>query len=317
MDKLTNPVLYGVPLFLILIITEIYVSYKEEKDLYDWKDLCASSFMGAGALLVGPLSKLATFGLFYFLYNVAEPLRAEWLGFESLGWSWWVWILAIIADDFNFYWYHRYSHTIRVLWAAHVVHHSSRRFNYGTAIRNGWITLLYKPFWWLWMPLVGFHPVMIATVISINSLYQFCLHTQYVPRLGFLEKFMNTPILHQVHHARNVEYLDKNHGGMLIIWDKLFGTFKDLDDNVKPEFGVLSEPNSYNPMRILLHEYDSIWSDIKKAPGWKNKLKYVFSEPGWSHDNSRLTAKQMQEKMGFEKKPIKLNRKKFSKEKVA
>jgi sterol desaturase/sphingolipid hydroxylase (fatty acid hydroxylase superfamily) len=264
--------------------------------------------MGFGAILIGPLTKLLMFGAFYFLYEVGKPLRAEWLGFESLGWAWWVWVLAILVDDHNFYWHHRFSHTVRVLWAAHVVHHSSRKYYFGVGLRNGWFTLIYKPMWWLWMPLVGFHPVIVATVMSINSIYQFFLHTQDVPRLGILEKFMNTPKLHQVHHARNVEYLDKNHGGMFIIWDKLYGTFKDLDDNIKTEFGVLSEPNSYHPFVILLHEYNSIAKDIKTAPDFKSKLKYVFGEPGWSHDNSRMTAKQMQAQLAKERatrKPLK------------
>lgn len=315
--EITNPLIYGVPLFVAFVFIEIYLSYKNDKELYEWKDLGASAFMGAGALLIGPLTKLANVGLYYYLFNVAKPLRAEWFGFESLGWSWWVWILAMLGDDFNFYWHHRYSHTVRVLWAAHVVHHSSRKFNLGTAIRNGWFTLVYKPLWWLWMPLLGFDPIMIATVASINTIYQFFLHTQYIPKLGVLEKILNTPALHQVHHARNIEYLDKNHGGILIIWDRLFGTYKELDDKVKTEFGVLSEPNSYHPMRILLHEYTSIWKDVKQAPGFKNKLKYVFYAPGWSHDHSRLTAKQMQENLEFAKKVTMLKDSKDKKKEVA
>ncbi len=299
---IANPLVYVIPFYIILVGAEFGISRLEGKKLYDLKDFFASASMGLGAVFLGPLTRVLSLGLYYYVFEATKSLRLEWFGFEELGWAWWVWVLAILGDDFNFYWHHRYSHTIRVLWAAHVVHHSSDNYNLGTGFRNGWVTLLYKPFWWLWMPLLGFHPMIIATAIALNSSYQFLLHTQYVPKLGWLEYVFNTPKLHQVHHACNVEYLDKNHGGIFIFWDRMFGTFQDYDKTIKPEFGVLTKPGSHNPIVVLTHEYKNIWDDVKKAPTFKDKLKYIFYEPGWSHDGTRMTAKQMQEKLEAEKR---------------
>jgi sterol desaturase/sphingolipid hydroxylase (fatty acid hydroxylase superfamily) len=300
--EIANPLVYAVPFFLTLLVVEFCISRIEGKKLYDVKDLFASATMGLGAVILGPLTRVMSLGLYYYIFEATKGLRLEWFGFEELGWAWWVWLLAILGDDFNFYWHHRFSHTIRVLWAAHVVHHSSENYNLGTGIRNGWVTLFYKPLWWIWMPLLGFHPLIIATAIALNSSYQLGLHTQYVPKLGWLEHIFNTPMLHQVHHSCNVEYLDKNHGGIFIFWDKMFGTFQDYDKSIKPEFGVLTKPGSHNPLVVLTHEYKNIWDDVKTAPTWKDKLKYIFYEPGWSHDGSRMTAKQMQEQLEKEKR---------------
>ncbi|MEM6543246.1 MAG: sterol desaturase family protein, partial [Bacteroidota bacterium] len=198
------------------------------------------------------------------------------------------------ADDFTYYWFHRANHEIRFLWAAHIVHHSSDNYNLGTAIRNGWFTILYKPLFYMWMPAIGFPPEMVVVCLGIEALWQFQLHSQYVPKLGWLEKIFNTHTMHQVHHAQNVEYLDKNHGGFLNIFDKLFGTWKEFDEEIEVKYGVIHSPNSYNPAVILTHEYKDIWKDIKKSKKLSDKLMYIFGPPGWSHDGSTLTVKQQQ-----------------------
>jgi len=177
-----------------------------------------------------------------------------------------------------------------------VVHHSSENFNLGTGIRNGWVTLLYKPLFYAYLPAIGFHPIMVMTCMAIESLWQFQLHTQFIPRLGFLEKIFNTHKHHMVHHSSKVEYLDKNHGGYLNLFDKLFGTFKDLDDDKEKEntYGVLHPPESHNPLDIVSHEYINIWNDVKKAKNVKEKFMYIFGPPGWSPDGSTQTVKEMQ-----------------------
>ena len=199
-----------------------------------------------------------------------------------------------MADDFTYYWFHRANHEIRVLWAAHIVHHSSDHFNLGTAIRNGWFTLLYKPFFYMWMPAIGFPVEVVIFCLAIESFWQFQLHSLYVPKMGWVEKIFNTHTMHQVHHAQNVEYLDKKHGGFLNIFDKMFGTWKELDDDLEVKFGVIHAPQSYNPIVILTHEYKDIWNDMKKSPKLWHKFMYVFGPPGWSHDGSTLTVKQQQ-----------------------
>jgi sterol desaturase/sphingolipid hydroxylase (fatty acid hydroxylase superfamily) len=157
----------------------------------------------------------------------------------GLGWHWWVWILILFADDFTFYWHHRLSHEIRVLWAAHVNHHSSTTMNLATALRQSWAEQLYKYFWWLWLPVVGFPPLMILMMMSISLIYQYWVHTELIRKMPkWFEFLFNTPSHHRVHHASNVRYLDQNHAGILIIWDRLFGTFAEERDDEKPVYGI-------------------------------------------------------------------------------
>lgn len=208
-----------------------------------------------------------------------------------------MWIFSILADDFSFYWHHRLSHSIRLLWAAHVPHHSARSFNLSIGIRNGWFVTLYKPVFWIWMSIVGFEPVMIVASMVLNGIYQFFLHTQLVPSLGWFGKAFNTPYAHQVHHSSNVEYLDKNHGGILILWDKLFGTYQSIIPEADPKFGILKDPNTYNPILLNTHEFSSIWKDVRKASSWTDKFKYIFFPPGWSHDKTSKTARELQQEL--------------------
>lgn len=300
---LTNPLVYGAPAFIAFILAEIAYSHSHDnKELYVWKDFMASGAMGIGSAIIGPLLKVTllivvfnwAFELFNPVVDIATGARENILGYKTFGFEWYIFLLAQLADDFTYYWFHRANHEIRVLWAAHIVHHSSDHFNLGTAIRNGWFTLLYKPFFYMWMPAIGFPVEIVIFALAIESFWQFQLHTQYVPKMGWIEKIFNTHTMHQVHHAQNVEYLDKNHGGFLNIFDKIFGTWKELDDDAVVKFGVIHAPESYNPLVILTHEYKDIWNDMKKSPKLSHKLMYIFGPPGWSHDGSTMTVKQQQ-----------------------
>jgi sterol desaturase/sphingolipid hydroxylase (fatty acid hydroxylase superfamily) len=267
------------------------------RHLFDVKESLSGFAIAAGASFVAFFTKVIAFGVFVFFFEFLKDFRIEYLGYESFGFAWYVWIFAIIADDLSFYWHHRLSHTIRLLWAAHVPHHSAKSFNFTIGIRNGWFVTLYKPIFWLWMAFLGFEPAMIATALIINGIYQFFLHTQLIPSLGWYEKIFNTPYIHQVHHSSNVEYLDKNHGGIFIIWDKIFGTFQDVDSKINPKYGILKDPNTYNPILLNTHEFSSIWKDVLRAPSWKDKFKYILYPPGWSHDNSSKTASELQQEL--------------------
>ncbi|SIS68820.1 Sterol desaturase/sphingolipid hydroxylase, fatty acid hydroxylase superfamily [Zobellia uliginosa] len=297
---LTNPLIYGVPCFIAFILLEITYSHTHgDKDLYVWKDFMASGAMGIGSAILGPLIKvtvlITVFTYTYEFFNpVVDGVRTNIMGYESFGYSWYVFLLCQLADDFTYYWFHRANHEVRILWAAHIVHHSSDHFNLGTAIRNGWFTLLYKPFFYMWMPAIGFPVEVVIFALAIESFWQFQLHSKYVPKMGWVEKIFNTHTMHQVHHSQNVEYLDKNHGGFLNIFDKMFGTWKELDDDVEVKFGVIHAPKSYNPLVILTHEFKDIWADVKKAKKFSHKLMYIFGPPGWSPDGSTLTVKQQQ-----------------------
>lgn len=299
--EVTELMLYGGPMFIILLLLEVAFSLKYEPELYKWKDLAASGTMGVGAAILAGGAKvwsLAIFAVAYILFNPMDEMGIRHNimgGWETFGLTtWYVWLICQFLDDFAYYLVHRANHEIRVLWAAHIVHHSSDHFNLGTAVRNGWVTLFYKPFFYMWICALGFHPIMLMTCLAIESFWQYQLHLQWMPRLGPLEKIFNLHKHHEVHHSSDLDYLDKNHGGYLIIFDRLFGTFKDKDDSKPVNYGVLHPPNSYNPMTILTHEYVNIWNDVKKAKTWKGRFMYIFGPPGWSEDGSTLTVKQMQ-----------------------
>jgi len=306
----TNPLVYGVPCFLALILLELtYSKTHKKKELYHTKDLLASLSMGIGSTILAPLLKtISAIVLFNLVYELCNPIidgvRTNFLGYESFGYAWYVWILCQLLDDFSYYWFHRQNHMVRFLWAAHIVHHSSDNFNLGTAVRNGWFTIFYKPLFYVWICAIGFPPEMLVVCLGIEALWQFQLHTTYIKKLGFLEKIFNTHTMHQVHHAKNLEYMDKNHGGFLNIFDKIFGTWKELDEDIEIEYGVSKPPNSYNLWVILTHEYSDIWSDTKKSKSWYHKFMYVFGPPGWSHDGSTKTIKQMRRALKIKKKKL-------------
>lgn len=298
--EFTNPLVYGVPAFLGLILLELtYSKTHHNKNLYNWKDLISSLSMGIGSAVIAALIKtisiIVIFNFVYELFNpMVEGVRTNIMGYESFGYAWYLWVICMLLDDFTYYWFHRQNHMVRFFWAAHIVHHSSDNFNLGTAVRNGWFTILYKPFFYMWIVIIGFPPEMLVVCMGIEALWQFQLHTKYIPKMGILENFLNTHTMHQVHHAKNLEYMDKNHGGFLNVFDRIFGTWKELDTSIDIEYGVSTPPNSYNLWIILTHEYKNIWADTKKTKNWKHKFMYIFGPPGWSHDGSTQTVKEMQ-----------------------
>jgi sterol desaturase/sphingolipid hydroxylase (fatty acid hydroxylase superfamily) len=208
------------------------------------------------------------------------------------GSTWWAFVLCFFAEDLAYYWFHRVSHERRWFWASHVVHHSSQRYNLSTALRQSWTTPITGPIFWMPLALCGFTPAMVMTAQAWSLLYQFWLHTESVRTLGPLEAVMNTPSHHRVHHGSNVEYLDRNHAGIFIIWDRLFGTFAPETEHVA--YGLTKDIQTFNPLRIGFHEFAAIGRDVVRAPGLAAKLGYLLAPPGWSHDGSSQTATQLQ-----------------------
>lgn len=289
MEAQDDPVTYAIPVFLILIAIELYVNWKERLQLYETKDALASIGMGLGSLVVDLLMKSLAFGTYTLLYQYR---------LFTIGWHWWSWLLIFIGDDFTFYWHHRLSHEVRVFWAAHVNHHSSQHMNFATALRQSWGEQFYKFIWWLWMPLLGFDPLMMLMMMSISLIYQYWPHTELIRRMPrWFEFIFNTPSHHRVHHASNIRYLDQNHGGILIIWDRLFGTFAEERDDEKPVYGITKNIHTYNLFKIAGHEYYDLWQDVKNAPGLMNKLKYIFMPPGWSHNGPDQRAKTLRRQL--------------------
>ena len=306
----TDPVIYAIPFFVIAISLEVYLNWKEKRDLYsDPKEAMSSIGMGLGSLVVNVLMKGLAYGVYTILFSYAifkSVAPSSITELFTLHWHlthWWVWGLLLLADDFSFYWHHRLSHEVRVLWAAHVNHHSSQSYNLATALRQSWVEQLYKYFFWLWMPVLGFHPLMMLMMMSISLIYQYWPHTELIKRMpGWYEFIFNTPSHHRVHHASNTRYLDRNHGGILIIWDRLLGTFAEERDTEKPVYGITSNIHSYNLFNIAFHEYGSLWRDMKSAATFSDKIKYVFMPPGWSPAGPDLRAKTLRRQLADSEK---------------
>lgn len=275
----------ALPIFLIAVLGEFYFAKKEQLELYRTEDTKASFWMMVITAFVEFLPKLLAFIAFYYLHEIS-PLK------EVVQRQWWAWILLFFLDDFTYYWFHRSNHEVRLFWAGHVPHHSAIRMNFSTALRQGVGERLHKFLFWLWLPLLGFDALMIFTMMAINLIYQFWTHTELVDKLPkWVEFVFNTPSHHRVHHASNIRYLDRNHAGVLIIWDRLFGTFSEEIAKDKPVYGLTENITSHHPLHVATHEYQAIWRDVKRAKKWSDKLKYIFYAPGWSHDGLDKRAK--------------------------
>lgn len=267
----TDPFIYAIGIFLILILVEYFLSVKHQLEYYEKRDTMANLAMAAGVSIIGFFGKTLAFLYFSFCY--------QYRLFTIDQSKWWSWIILFIAVDFSYYWYHRLSHEIRFLWASHINHHSSQLFNFSTALRQAWVGASFYYIFWLWLVFVGFSPWTVLFCMSILHIYQFWVHTESIGKLGILEKIIVTPSFHRVHHGSNPQYIDKNHGGFLIIWDKIFGSYEE--ENEKVIYGLTKNIDSYNPLTIAFHEYKAIWNDIKKQGPLKNKLLYIVGSPGW------------------------------------
>ena len=282
--EITNDryVALALPLFFFAVTLEALISARQMRKLYALKDFIMSMMMLVFSSLVDLLPKLFAFITFAYLHEIS-PLR------DLVQRQWWVWVLLFFLDDFIYYWFHRANHEVRLLWAGHVPHHSSEKLNFGTALRQGVGERLHKYFFWIPLPLLGFDPLMIFTAISLNLIYQFWVHTELVKKLpGIFEFFFNTPSHHRVHHGSNVIYLDRNHGGVLIIWDRIFGTFSEEISSVPVEYGLTNNVKTYNPAALAAGEYIDIWRDIKAADRLRDKFLYLFLAPGWHHKKDDL-----------------------------
>ena len=203
-------------------------------------------------------------------------------------------MLLFFAEDLCYYLFHRSHHAVRFLWTAHVSHHTSQYFNLSTALRQPWFTPITGPVFWLPLALLGYPAPMILTAEAISLIYQFWIHTETLRRLPRpFEWLFNTPSHHRVHHGKNAAYLDRNHGGVLIVWDRLFGTFAAEDDREPVRYGITHDLATFNPLRIAAHEFVAIARDLRQARSLRDVCGYLFAPPGWSPDGSSLTAAQL------------------------
>jgi sterol desaturase/sphingolipid hydroxylase (fatty acid hydroxylase superfamily) len=264
----------AIPFFVAFILIEVvslWFAPDDDEVGYEVRDTVTSLSMGVGSVAVGIAYKSLQLVVYAALYAVT-PLRLD----TSL---WWVWVVIVVAEDLAYYWYHRAHHEVRILWASHVVHHSSQRYNLSTALRQTWTPFGGIPFW-APLALLGVPPWAIFLQQSISLLYQFFLHTE---RLGKLwrpvELVMNTPSHHRVHHGTNTPYLDRNYGGILIVWDRLFRSFEPEGERVV--YGLTKQLRTYNPLVVATHEYAAIWRDVRKAASWRDRVGHVVRGPAW------------------------------------
>ncbi|WP_062786718.1 sterol desaturase family protein [Aquitalea pelogenes] len=271
MEQIT---VYAFPVFLLLMLVEIGYGLAVGRNTYRLSDALASLSQGLQSQLVASVSMLFQLGLYALTWQhlAIFPHAALWA-------TPWGWLLAIVMFDFCDYWLHRVGHESAVFWAAHAVHHQSQHFNLSTALRQeSTVAFLGWPFY-LPMALLGVPPAQFALAGLIVLLYQFWIHTEHIGKLGWFDRVFSSPSNHRVHHAVNDQYLDKNYGGMLIIWDRLFGTF--IEEDEAPVYGTRTPLNSWNPLWAVASGYVPLWQLARRAPRWQDKLKVWFKAPGW------------------------------------
>jgi sterol desaturase/sphingolipid hydroxylase (fatty acid hydroxylase superfamily) len=300
---MSNLLIFSIPGFLTLLVLEVLWTRRRLREGaaastnllgYEKRDTFASLAMGIGNVGISAFTALGAFKLWSWGYE------HRWLelGQPAL---WWSWVVLFFAEDLCYYCFHRSHHGVRLFWAAHVNHHTSQYFNLSTALRQPWFTPITGPIFWLPLALLGFPPPMILTAEAISLIYQFWIHTEAVRRLPApLEWLFNTPSHHRVHHGKNIAYLDRNHGGVLIVWDRLFRTFASEDAREPVRYGITHDLSTFNPLRIAVHEFVALARDVRRASSWGSALGYVFAPPGWSPDGSSLTAAQLRSRRRLE-----------------
>ncbi len=280
-----DPVTLATPAFILLVILEIVLGrLKMAKAYYETNDTAASLAMGFGSTIAGALTGGAVVATSLWIYQhrlFDIPMTAVW-----------AWVALFFLEDMTYYWFHRLSHERRFWWASHVNHHTSQHYNLSTALRQTW-TGQVAGTWLLWLPLslLGFPPAMVAIQKGISLVYQFWIHTETIGRLpAAFEAVFNTPSHHRVHHARNPRYLDRNYAGILIIWDRMFGTFQPELDEEPCRYGIVKNLGGFNILRVAFHEWIGLGQDLLKSRSPREALGYLFGPPGWSPDGSRETS---------------------------
>lgn len=274
MGRVMNFILYAVPFFFVLIALELLVDRWRGVSNYRVADAINSLSTGALSTTTGLLTKGV--GLVTYAFAL-EHLSLFSLSADSA----WTWVFAFVLYDLCYYWLHRMGHERNILWAAHSVHHQSEDYNLSTALRQTSTGFLLSWIFYLPMAVLGVPLLVFVSVGALNLLYQFWVHTRHIPKLGWFEWFFVSPSNHRAHHAQNALYMDRNYGGVFIIWDRLFGTFQEEDDNEPPVFGVTTPLASWNPVWANLQFYAQLLADARRAERYRDKLRIWFMRTGW------------------------------------
>jgi sterol desaturase/sphingolipid hydroxylase (fatty acid hydroxylase superfamily) len=267
--SLANPMYVASFVFAGLILLEALFDGWQRTREYEAKDTLVNIVMGYVSQLWGLLWKALQAVIYINLYELS-PLRVPT---DAV----WAWVVLFVLDDFFYYWFHRISHESRFFWNFHVVHHSSERFNLSVAVRQSWFSGLADWIFYAPLALLGFPFWMRVAAHAWNLIYQFWIHTPFVKSLGPLDYVLNTPAHHSVHHAVNERYLDKNYGGILIVWDRIFGSF--VPETEKPRYGIIKPLNSFNPVWANLHAWAEMFAAMREKTGWRAKLRCLWGRP--------------------------------------
>jgi alkylglycerol monooxygenase len=267
-------IVLATPVFLLLIALEFAVGLARGRNTYRLADTLTSIGLGVMSQVTGVFGRLLRIGIYVLLF---EHVAVWQLPVDSV----WVWLGALLAYDLCYYGHHRAAHRLAVFWAAHVVHHQSEDYNLGTALRQTSSGFLLGWVFYLPLAVAGVPPVVFATVALIDLLYQFWVHTQQVGRLGWIDRWFVSPSNHRVHHAVNARYLDRNYGGILVVWDRLFGTFAEEDDAEPIVYGTRAPLRRWCPLAANLDVYRELWADCWRTRRWADKLRLWFMPPGW------------------------------------
>lgn len=264
----------AIPVFLILMAVEAIVAWRRTWSYYNLDDTLLNLSLGAGRQIVDIFTKVAFFGAYIAIHE-------HWRWFDLGTGQWWHWPLALVAVDFIYYWQHRWSHEVALLWAGHSVHHSSEEFNISVALRQSVVhDLMVYPMFFV-LALLGLPPTEFFVAVAVLAIYQYWLHTRTIGRFPeWLERLINTPSNHRVHHGTNTDYIDRNYGGMLMVWDVLFGTYAAEHEPVR--YGVLKPVRSWNPLWVNLTVFADLWQASLGSERWRDKVRVWFKPPGWT-----------------------------------
>lgn len=281
-------ILISAPIYVIIILLEIILSNLQHRRTYTVKDTIANVYLLILNSSIDLIFRTIYVGILIFFFNsqvyhFTNPLI--------------YWIALLLAEDFLYYWLHRFDHEIRLFWAIHVTHHSSENMNFAVGFRSSVFQPLYRFIYFIPLAFFGFRPIDILFMYSATQIWGIFVHTEMINKMGWLEHIFVTPSHHRVHHASNPKYLDKNMGMFLIIWDKLFGTFQpelQAEEYQAIKYGLTKPLEKPTAVSLIFHEWSQIIKDCSRGDiSWKQKLRYIFGRPGWSHDGSRMTSEEM------------------------
>ncbi|MFA0963757.1 sterol desaturase family protein [Roseivirga sp. BDSF3-8] len=266
-----NPIVLSIPIYFLLIGVELLIQQFNKERLYRLNDAVTNISCGILQQVTGLIFKVLTVAAYQFVYSYFALFQIEP--------TWYNLIILFILVDLCYYWAHRMSHEVNLFWGGHVVHHQSEDYNFSVALRQGSFQVVWTFAFYLPLAVIGFDTLSMVTMSALVTVYQFWIHTEKINRMGWLEKVFNTPSHHRVHHGRNPKYIDKNHAGVFIIWDKMFGTFQKEEE--RPVYGITTPVATWNPLYANLKHYHDMSRQLIHAKKWSHKMGILFKKPGW------------------------------------